>query len=78
MEITPFIPRILRVRERLLISNLKRSDLGVWNLANEVATLRQVGARNDNHPPVVASPDSAEAIPEGEILNPKHEILNKR
>jgi len=24
-----------------------RSDFGIWNLANEIATPRQVGARND-------------------------------
>jgi len=59
----------------------------------EIATPRQVVPRNDTQeastdtlllslrgtfPPVIARHDSAEAISVGEILNPKHKILNKR
>ena len=47
MEITPFIPLTLRGRESPLIFDLKRSDFGIWNLANEIAAPRLVGARND-------------------------------
>jgi len=42
IEITPFIPLNLRGRLR------RRGRFRIWNLANEIATTRQVGARNDS------------------------------
>jgi hypothetical protein len=40
----------------------------------EIATPRQVAARNDHPYSVVARHNSAEAISGGEILNAKHQI----
>jgi hypothetical protein len=65
----------IRISRVSLRGALRRSNLYP---SNEIATPRQVGARNDNSTPSLrgwlSQPNQS---PKGEILNPKGQILNK-